>query len=243
METPSISSAGRAGVALCGLVALSSAACSEPGPATPPPASTAPAAATGAPAASAAPTTASAEPNAPTTPASAALIGVSGPGSVPVVAVFPTEPPPAGASVPSAAPLPAGYHALAGTNLALAMPGKVTVDRMDFGGPGFLVRGEAGCEVMVKPVDAGLPRTLDEVRFRIQNDAVRWRKFERIEGSPQGWVIEYETDGLTDPTKAAYGVNVRKNVDGDEVACSRILETPAAARCALAACQSLRHQP
>jgi hypothetical protein len=239
METRSNRSAGLAGAGLLLLVVAATPACSPsaPGPETPAPPSTAASVA-------ATPSTASApaEPNLPTTPTSAALIGVSGPASVPVVAVLPTEPPPAGASLASAAPLPAGYHALSGTNLAIAMPGKVTVDRMDFGGPGFLVRGESGCEVVVRPVDPGLPRTLDEVRFRIQNDAIRWRKFERIEGSPQGWVIEYETDGLTDPTKAAYGVNVRKNVDGDEVACSRILETQAAARCALAACQSLRHQ-
>jgi hypothetical protein len=243
METRSNRSAGLAGaksmVPLLALVVAVVAACSPSGPApsTPTPASGPPASAAAS--LASAPT----EPNQPATPSSAALIGVSGPASVPIVAVLPTEPPPAGASVPSAAPLPPGYHALSGTNLALAMPGKVSVDRMDFGGPGFLVRGEEGCEVVVRPVDPGLPRTLDEVRFRIQNDAIRWRKFERIEGSPQGWVIEYETDGLTDPKKAAYGVNVRKNVDGDEVACSRILETQAAAKCALAACQSLRHLP
>jgi hypothetical protein len=240
METRSNRSAGLSGAVVAGLLACLVPACSPPekAPATP----AAVPVASAAPSAEAAPARTT-EPNVPLSPTSAALIGISGPGSVPVVAVLPTEPPPAGASVPSAAPLPPGHHALPGTNLTLAMPGKVTVERMDFGGPGFLVRGENGCEVMVKPIDAGLPRTLDEVRFRIQNDAIRWRKFERIEGSPQGWVIEYETDGMTDPTKAAYGVNVRKNVDGDEVACSRILETAAAAKCALAACQSLRRQP
>lgn len=243
METRSKRSAGLAGarspVSVLVFVVAVATACSPSGQAPEPPASASGAVTS----AAASLASASTPPNQPTTPTSAALIGVSGPASVPVVAVLPTEPPPAGASVPSAAPLPPGYHALSGTNLAVAMPGKVTVDRMDFGGPGFLVRGESGCEVVVRPVDPGLPRTLDEVRFRIQNDAIRWRKFERIEGSPQGWVIEYETDGLTDATKTAYGVNVRKNVDGDEVACSRILETQAAAQCALAACQSLRHLP
>lgn len=161
--------------------------------------------------------------------------------AVPRVSIPPGEPS-GGPSGPPPASLPPDYHALSGTNLAIRMPGKVDLLPMDFGGPGFLVRGERGCEVMVKPADAGLPRTLDEVRARIQADTIRWRQFNRIEGSPQGWVIEYETDGLRDRTKTAYGVNVRVNVQGEEVACSRVLETREAARCALAACQSLRHQ-
>jgi hypothetical protein len=145
-----------------------------------------------------------------------------------------------GAAAPSAA---TDAHALPGTNLAIRMPGAVTVESMNFAGPAYLVKGEAGCEVMVRPVDPGLPRTLDEVRESIQSDTIRWRQFNRIEGSPQGWIVEYETDGLVDKTKKGYGVNVRTRVEGHAVACSRVLATEAAARCALAACLSLHARP
>jgi hypothetical protein len=152
--------------------------------------------------------------------------------------------PATGSGAASNPPTPAAdVHALPGTNLAIRMPGAVTVQSMNFAGPAYLVKGEAGCEVMVRPVDGGLPRTLDEVRASIQSDAIRWRQFNRIEGSPQGWVIEYESDGPVDKTKKGYGINVRTRVEGHLVACSRVLETESAARCALAACQSLHAQP
>lgn len=148
-----------------------------------------------------------------------------------------------GTAASAPASLAPDAHALPGTNLAIRMPGAVTVEAMNFAGPSYLVKGEDGCEVMVRPVDPGLPRTLDEVRTSIQNDTIRWRQFNRIEGSPQGWVVEYETEGLADKAKKGYGVNVRTRVEGHAVACSRVLATESAARCALAACQSLHARP
>ena len=172
-------------------------------------------------------------------PASEAM-AAAGSAAIPVFAVPEAQGSGAAANGPAEAP---DLHRLPGTNLAFRMPGEVAVTDMSFGGPAFLVRGEKGCEVMFTTMKAGLPRSMGQAKEAIQADTIRWRRFTREERSPQGWILEYETDGLAEPAKVAYGFNVRVNAEGAVVACSRVVESREAAKCGVATCLSLAQLP
>lgn len=184
-----------------------------------------------------------ASPAPPTGPVSEGMSAAPGSGAIPVFTAPSVAPPPGADAAASAQPEPPDLHRLPGTNLAFRMPGQVVVTDMSYGGPAFLVKGEKGCEAMVTTVKAGLSRSMGQAKEAIQADTIRWRRFTREERSPQGWILEYETDGLNDPKQMAYGFNVRVNAQGAQVACSRVVATREAAQCGVAACLSLTQTP
>lgn len=139
-------------------------------------------------------------------------------------------------------PLPPDVYALSGLGVTLKIPGPISLTQGPLDGAGYLVSGANGCEAMITAVTRGLPLSLKAEKKAIEAATVRWKRYTRDELTPNGWILEYETEGLRDRNKTAYGVNVRLNLSNGTYACARILETPAAAKCTLAACLSLTAQ-
>jgi hypothetical protein len=148
------------------------------------------------------------------------------------------------AGQPAAAPAALAWKTLDKLNVKLEVPADVeitdsTPEGQPQAAPSYSMFNESNFNVMVSATTDLDASSMDAMKKELALDPNKVRSYTRSEKTSDGWVLEWEADSMSEPGKTLYGVNVRKNLGGHGVSCSRNVDSKAIATAISTACQSM----
>ncbi|MCH9684623.1 MAG: hypothetical protein K0V04_24520, partial [Deltaproteobacteria bacterium] len=84
------------------------------------------------------------------------------------------------------------------------------------------------------------PSDFAAAKKSIEMDPNKLKSFTKEAEMEGGWHLEFELSSMMDPTKALYGVNVRKTLGGKQITCTRNVDSAATRDAIAKACLSLK---
>jgi hypothetical protein len=107
----------------------------------------------------------------------------------------------------------------------------------------MLMTQDGGCTVMLSKKDdmsffQSYDSTIGDIEKGTMGKKKDMIKNEKVDDA--NWTIYYTKEGMIDPGKLQYAVDVRKKVGEGEYSCGRVSDNEADAKCVLEACASLK---